>query len=504
MFLTMMVRSVLRRSGPIVVAATWILLATSPWIADRAVHAQTAAESGPPAPAITVRPATIALFGRTTYPRSRDDGSVWAGVGLSGMITGGAAIEWGRLSVIVAPEITWSQNAGFVIAEHSRGDLSEWGYPWAFAEIDVPQRPGPDQLWRIHPGQTAARIDLGGFLATVGMGVPRVEPGRRYPLILGNSAPGFPHIDLASTPMGSVTVRLVSGWLALSGYERADASPSYLSMADVRIAPPFLDELEFWLSVAARGPRSSRGTLGQIPRAILAPFSGNSREAPEDLMARAAVRWSLAPGFQVRAEWLRGDFFFDVEDLITEPEYSQAYALGLTHAWTTGELDWQMDAEHASTAAANSAQGGRGAAIGTNSTIYRHSRLPAGHANFGQFLGASIGPGSVGTWIRLTRHDPRRSVFAEAERVTWDLDAFDLAVRTRSPDSRSDQEWTVAAGVLQAIRPVRDAEITMELVMGLSLRRNRNLIPFADGGSGVELNETNGWVDLRLTWNPSS
>src|SRR5690606_27528085 len=88
-----------------------------------------------------VRPSTGVVF-NSAFPYGRDDGAVWAGRGLTGVVQAGAAVRWGPVSATLAPVAFWAQNTSFPLATNGRGEgeaLLDSRIPtW----IDLPQRFG--------------------------------------------------------------------------------------------------------------------------------------------------------------------------------------------------------------------------------------------------------------------------------------------------------------------------------------------------------------------------
>src|SRR5690606_16581697 len=129
----------------------------------------------------------------SAYPDDRNNGAVWAGRGVSGEVKGGITFRWGRLSGALLPSYTYQENRDFEIITTVRPPgHSFFIYPWHPSRIDWPQRFGELPYRELHPGQSYLRVEDRGLALTLSTENLWWGPAQRYPLLLGNTAPGFP------------------------------------------------------------------------------------------------------------------------------------------------------------------------------------------------------------------------------------------------------------------------------------------------------------------------
>src|SRR5439155_16168571 len=79
------------------------------------------------------------VFFNSAFPRSANDGVLWAGRGVSADVSGGAQISWGPFTGRLYPTLSYAQNQSFELAPVADSNRSPFAYPWR-ANIDWPQR----------------------------------------------------------------------------------------------------------------------------------------------------------------------------------------------------------------------------------------------------------------------------------------------------------------------------------------------------------------------------
>ena len=139
----------------------------------------------------------------TAYPIDRANGALVGVKGIASALSGGVLARFGSLSVALDPVVAHHQNDKLQILDVVFADRSPFSYPWHRGRIDWPQRFGEEAFTVIDAGNSFIRGDFG----PLGIGLSNESrwrgPTRRYPLLLGNAAPGFPHVFLGiSRPVG--------------------------------------------------------------------------------------------------------------------------------------------------------------------------------------------------------------------------------------------------------------------------------------------------------------
>ena len=177
-----------------------------------------------PAGAFALRalPVSLLAVDRTAYPDDRNNGALWEGVGISTSLRPGLELSLPYLTVSLRPEILYQQNRRFEMRDVERVGYSEYANPF-YTDIDLPNRFGPDSWWDLAAGDSYARVDVGWFGAGLSTESLWRGPAVRYPIIMSNTAGGFPHVFLGAARgvdvyVGDLQAELVWGRLSESDY----------------------------------------------------------------------------------------------------------------------------------------------------------------------------------------------------------------------------------------------------------------------------------------------
>ncbi len=387
-------------------------------------------------------PPRVDLVANTALPYSLNQGSLWAGAGANARLTAGWRASWGPLDLILAPEVTWSQNRPFEMPNPAdrtrpfplgRDSLSSPWYVWPNS-IDEPVRFGNAAFGGLYPGQSTLTFTLGGVAAGLSTENQWWGPGMQNAIVMSDNAPGFPHFFLRTArPMGTPAGDLEGRWLvgALSESHYFDDNPANnlrslsalvlawhpkwvpaLGLGATRaVYAPVIDWLDLpshFFDVAWRNPRSNDldpRVSGQVP-------------GPDQIYSLFA-RWVFPEsGFEVYGEWSRTELPRSFRDFLEAPGHTEGYTLGLQWAKPLGPNALRLQAEHT---------------FVEKGTTFRHRPLATyytsrtavqGYTNQGRVLGAAIGPGSSSHWLALDYIAPRWQVGAFGQWVRWEADAL--------------------------------------------------------------------------------
>jgi hypothetical protein len=453
--------------------------------------------------------AALSVFGRSRFPIDRDNGAVWAGKGLSAQFAVGIGGAVGPLRYGVYPTIHWAQNADFAVGDFGVADHSRYVYGRPL--IDWPQRMGPSADGHMGPGQSYLEV-TGWWRAAVGVSTENIwwGPSKRYPMLLGTTSAGFPHVYARSPTLelGAFRMfgRVLSGRLLESEYFDHDSNNdrNLLSALRLEIGLRSLPGTQLAITSMIRqqwAPDFSFGSLIRKLTPLSSAQSGEAEGATDGIGAITLVLPASSLGIQLHGTWGRGDFFLDAEDLLTEPDHNQFWSIGLHREWQpVGDRSrWGFSMEHASTAATPPQFHVRNESFSWG--VYRHGGSPQGHTHRGQLLGASIGPGARATYFSIDRTKDRLLLGVLLERVLWDIDVYSRDFRSTFPGGQ-DRETLIAArlGIDLGVSGV--ARWRLDVLGGFSLRRNRQYARFTEGLLDHPERETNYWLDLRLAWTP--
>lgn len=417
----------------------------------------------------------------TAYPDDRNNGPVWAGKGLSGGVEGGVRFRWGPLTAALAPTLVWQQNDDFEIRDlvfqpdttrppilSPPPALSPYANPYYLRAIDLPQRFGEDSFSAVDLGGSYLRLDAGGFAAGVAKENLWWGPGRRNALLMTNTAAGFPHAFAGTSRpvdigIGRLDAEAVWGQLDESDY--FDDIPGngnrLLTAVLLTYEPRWIPGLFLGLARSFVFDLDGTRTFGDyIPffGGLIDPGevtdTGEQIFDEENELLSLYLRWVLPEsGFEVYGEWARDDAAADFEDLVEEPDHSQAYLLGLQKVIPAGRRLVRLAAEVAHL------QENRPTTIARSTAVlYTHSFVRQGYTHRGQLLGAGIGPGSdsqylaadvLGAWGSIgifgerIRRDEMSAVAIEARRE-WEFEhdvELGIGVRQLILLDRFDLEW---------------------------------------------------------------
>jgi hypothetical protein len=423
-----------------------------------------------------------------------NNGAMWAGRGFAAAASAGFTVRTGPFSAAIYPVAAAHENRKFVLAPVNATGYSPLTY--AGHIIDWPQRFGEEAFWTLSPGQSYVRVDAFGLSAGVSTENMWLGPAQRLPLLMGSSAPGFPHAFIATGRpidiyIGRVEAQAFTGRLGESDYFDNDDDNDARQLSGLS---------------AVFEPRFAPGLFIGFNRMFLARFSWNPnaliidpyvdvRENPvsDNQLVSLYARWLLpTAGFEVYAEWAREDHWDGWKDLLLEPDHSQAYMLGFqkTGSLGTAQLRWFGELAHLESAL--SLRGGRGII-----PFYTHSGLTQGFTHEGQLLGAWIGPGSDAQLLGVEHSKDLRTTGLMIERVRFDDDAYYTLWGRMYAHNGHD----VSIGLmLQHSRPL--GPLHGRAALGLARRHNRNFVYFDGGQPGNYQADTNFQLDIDLRWSP--
>jgi hypothetical protein len=263
-------------------------------------------------------------------------------------------------------------------------------------------------------------------------------PATDFPVVLGNNAPGVPHVFLGTERptnifIGRLQAQVVYGLERQSSFSPV-VGPDTFASADnpgtkrfmsglvVTFSPAPIPGLELgatryfhqaWTgSVTSSDLRTPfEGILkSSIAQGPSVPGAGD-RDALKNQIASLFGRWVLPhSGFEMYAEYGHDDHNADARDLESEPDHTRIAMVGLRKMFN--RTDSTFDALRAEYIDASIPTLDRHRGEGGN---YTHTVIRQGHTEDGQLLGADIGVGSAaGASVAWDRYSPHG-------RTTWYL-----------------------------------------------------------------------------------
>jgi hypothetical protein len=377
-------------------------------------------------------PVEVKTIFNTSFPFGFNEGPVWAGRGLTTVLSGGNSFVAGPLSASFAPLVFDAQNTSFALLANGLDGRFAFGMP-APGGADMPQRFGDKPYRRLDPGNSFIRLDVGPVAAGFSTAAQHWGPARDHPLILGNNAGGFPHVFLGTAhpvQLGPIRIhgRTMWGKLYESRYTfMEDINPyRFAAGAVVVVVPVDVPGLEigagrfihvFWSKDVLRSYNLTR------PFGKLLGF-GNAGPNVDNQLVSVFARWVFPQaGVEAYGEFAREDGNVSYRHLLVEPDHDAGYLIGLQRVWGGGG-----GKDSAATVATQERARRRtvvrlevlNTRIETphltppENPFYTHSPIGQGHTYLGQALGSAGGFGGGAASLAFDRYTP-----AGRWSVTW-------------------------------------------------------------------------------------
>jgi hypothetical protein len=452
-------------------------------------------------PSLELFPLHLRTEYNSAYPDSRNNGALWAGRGLSTAVSTGLALRWGPFSAGFAPQLLYHQNREFETAPPPPPGRPLHGGRWFRGKIDWPYRFGEDPFRARDLGQSYLRLDLFG----VGLGLSNENlwwgPAIRYPLLMSNTAPGFPHAFLGTsrpleTPVGDFEAQLVWGRLADSDYFNIKIANDGRLLASVVVdyQPRWLPGLylgaarSYQRYLPAEGLSFRDWSLGPYHEMRENPMG----DAADDQLFSLFARWAFPQvGFEAYLEWGRNDHWGEFKDLVREPDHSQAYTLGFQKVSPAGANWLRIYGELARLQASLPQYNTRGL-----ESIYTHSGIRHGYTHRGQLLGAGIGPGSNAQLLGADLFTAGGRIGLYGERIHHDADTHYEVWSESFGKAGQDVEWIAGARQLLFL-----GAFDLSWDAAYAFRRNRDFLGLYGPDPAVR-RERNWHLQLGVSWHP--
>ena len=492
-------------TAPLVFRSPSALAALGP-VAGRARHIWAdryplaARAEQPRKPAVDLLDPAWRLVYNSRYPRTANDGALWAGRGASTALNAGARLRWGPLTAVVDPTVYYAQNRDFDVAPTggkgvNRADLSPFAYAWQNGWIDWPERFGDQEFAAVDWGQSGVHLDVAKFAAGLSTENMWWGPAALNPIVMSNTASGFPHVHLGTgapvwVGIGHVEARALWGRLAESAY--FDTIPAndgrFFSGLTLGIQPRWVPGLTlgatrvFYQAWDSLGLADYLAVFQSVFKARFATSTNPQGNDARDQMLSLSARWAFPDaGFEAYVEWARNDHNVDLRDFLVQPDHSRGYTLGFQQVLRSGDGRVRLRAESTTL--------GRPATFQTRvtPTFYLHHIARQGYTHKGQLLGAAIGPGSQSQSLAVDRYDRRGRVGLAVQRIRFDDDAY---YRSFAGPGLFLGQQTELTATLSAVRFVGPLDLSGSLAISRELNRHYE----------VKVDVTNAMLDLGASW----
>ena len=398
-------------------------------------------------------PLRLATVWNDRYPSGDNDELLWAGRGVSQLLSGGASLHAGMLTLTLAPQVSWSENQAFQIVPTGLAGPQRFANAFYPNQIDLPQRfgAGPFATWSF--GQSSLRLER--WNAQIGVSTENlwVGSGIRNSILMTNTGPGFPHAFIG-------TARPVDIWIgdleALVFYGRLERSRYAYEQSH-----PLLEGLMLTYS-----PRWTPGLSVGVGRLYMRSWNdlraqdwfgfirspATEAGGPNTLdnqLVSFFFRWVFPEsGAEVYGEWAREDSSDNIYDFIHDPDHSQAYLVGLDKVFRVRSGLLRVYVELLQL------QNRRNIANAKGVPIYYIHPNGLDFTNRGQLLGAGVGPGGSSQTIAADWFHRGGRIGGYLERVLRNDEYFWEHIEQTKGVLGRDVEVRVGARQVLALGPV--------------------------------------------------
>jgi hypothetical protein len=380
-----------------------------------------------------------------------NNGSFFQATGWQDRLSMGISAHFGDLEISLQPEIVFAQNhaqAG-IYSQYSEPNFFSRFYFMNINVIDLPSRFGTSSITKFFPGQSRMVYHFGDLSAGISSENIWWGPGTRNSLLMTNQAPGFLHFTFQtdkpiSTKIGSFEGHFIFGRLDSSGIEPvenvrqatiwAGAYEPKNSAADRMITglalswqPKWVPNLYLgWAASVYYYDKTSYSTGAPFPDY---PYTSSPQDKYVTSMGSMSLRYAMpADRAEIYFEFGRADKPVTVFNLFGDT-VPVGYIAGLRKMLSLKKKNQfiELAAEIAHLqlpdprlifTAANPY------GIPKTRSWYTHARIRQGYTQYGQTIGAGIGPGSNSQTLNISWVDGLNKLGIHLERVIHNEDFY--------------------------------------------------------------------------------
>jgi hypothetical protein len=404
-------------------------------------------------------PFTLQTEGNSDHPYGWNDGPMIPSKGFQFLMSGGVYLQYGPLSIQLKPEVVSADNADFETFNKNQYDVIFARYYDIYNNIDLPVRFGTNGYAHPFWGQSSIRLNLKAW--SFGLSTENLwwGPGIRNSLLMSNSAPGFAHLTLNTsrplkTSIGSFEGQLIAGRLTNSGlpplvpdhaffgtnlYVPKPDDWRYLSGIIITWQPKWIPGLFLGYDQSAQMyGKNLSGIKSYLPifSSVKSATAPNNQINSQDQLSSMFARWIwLQEHAEVYFEYGHYNNSDDLYQSLLRPNNTRAYTFGLRKL-----LPFKNRPDQNIMLGVEVTQLGSTSITGvTQGQEWYVSRgIRQGYTNFGQMLGAGIGPGGNIQAIDVSWVKGLKKIGLQIERYVHDDDFYYYAFY----DSRNySQHW---------------------------------------------------------------
>ena len=392
------------------------------------------------------------------HPYNRNNGSMIPNRGYQQLISGGIYAEIGPLSIQLKPEHIYAQNLDF-------DGFPETHYPviWSkryvlWNNIDMPERFGNSSHSSTLIGQSSLKLNYKNM--SLGFSNENIwwGPSIRNSIMMSNHARGFKHftfntIKPIKTILGNFEWQFVTGRLEKSGFNPPNTDYTfagtqlyipkinqigdqndwrYFQGLTFTYSPKWIDGLSLgfirWVQMYSallegkytwmNGKPSYFPLFSNLFRKNDASFD---YEQQTDQAASIFFRWLWKDSkAEIYAEFAYNDAKQNLRDLLLDSDHARAFTIGLQKIFKSKIKDTDFLVSWEWTKMEQTAS----RLIRNAGSWYMHSFVHHGYTNYGEVLGAGIGPGSNSQYFSVSKIKKFDKIGISLEIIDQDNDYF--------------------------------------------------------------------------------
>ena len=395
------------------------------------------------------------------HPYNRNNGSMGPNRGYQHIISAGIYAEIGPLSIQLKPESLFSENKDF--EGFGEGPNGHYSVIWAkryklWNKIDMPERFGEKSISKTLIGQSSIRLNYKGL--SLGVSNENIWWGGsiRNSIMMSNHARGFKHftfntIKPIKTILGNFEWQFVTGRLEKSGFNPPNIDytfagtqlfiPKINQIGDKNdwryfqgytftYSPKWIDGLSLgfirWVQMYSALVEGKYTWMDGNP-SYFPLFSNLFRkndasldyEQQTDQAASIFFRWLWKDSkAEIYAEFAYNDAKQNLRDLLLDSDHARAFTIGLQKIFKSKIKDTDFLVSWEWTKMEQTAS----RLIRNAGSWYMHSFVHHGYTNYGEVLGAGIGPGSNSQYFSVSKIKKFDKIGISLEIIDQDNDYF--------------------------------------------------------------------------------
>ena len=393
------------------------------------------------------------------HPYNRNNGTMVPNRGYQHIISAGIFAKIGPLSIQLKPEHLFSENKDF--EGFGEGPNGHYSVIWAkryklWNKMDIPERFGVKQHNKTLMGQSSIKLNYNGLSFGISNENIWWGPSIRNSIMMSNHARGFKHITFNTTKplktkIGNFEWQVISGRLEASGFTPPNINFEH---AGTKLYVPKynqIDEIDDWRYIQgysiAYSPKWISGlSLGltrwvQMYSALVEGkywwmkgdpnwfpafsniFRKNDKSVDYEMQTDQALgvflRWLWKDSkAEIYVEYNHNDSKNNIRDLMLDSDHSRAVTIGLQKVFKINSYDyifsweWTQMEQTASRLLRNAG------------SWYQHHYVSHGYTNYGEVIGAGIGPGSNSHYFAMNRIRDKEKLGIALEIIDQDNDFY--------------------------------------------------------------------------------